>query len=219
MFAIMILGVGLTMAAALFPAAMKINHTSTAGVIGEIAAENGLAVAKARLAHPLFPPVPTDRPLTEVTATVGANNLKYPLPETGHAGDPWKRGCVVLARPVRQPVANDYLLVVVSYTKTAESAQAKVEQLNCTVETGKTEFTVAGSDRDKLEKGAPVIGRGGEWARIVDVDFAAGTAFLDRPLNTALAGGQDVKDPFIVHEEGPGELVGTYVLMTRTGLK
>ncbi len=146
LIAIAILGVGITMAAALFPTAIKQNQRSANDTIGMIVAKNALAVVKARLtAGDLNSAGINDTELKSLGNGTGAEylgvlsdlELTYPVPReprasfmedvvTGVGGDWWDdagtlrhkalRGAVVLGREMT-PGANDYQFVIVSFAK------------------------------------------------------------------------------------------------------
>ncbi len=117
-----VLAIGMTMAAALFPAAIKLNEQSTRDSVGTIVATNGLAMARAVI-HPGTGPGqfnPNNHELrlvedTECQAFSDPNFLKYrPDPSA-----PTTRGVLVLGRPL----AHGWQLVVVSYDMTTTDNQ------------------------------------------------------------------------------------------------
>ena len=137
LIAIAILGVGITMAAALFPTAIKQNERSANDTIGMIVAKNALAVAKAKVTV-ADPNVAT---IGDNFQDIGAGGLEllteadltYPVPRQpaedfdGGPGEPndWNdtqdrplalRGAVVLGRRF-DPSRNDFQLVIVSFAK------------------------------------------------------------------------------------------------------
>ena len=202
MFAIVILGVGLTMAAALFPAAMEFHQSSSTQQIGGIAAENGLAIAGTSLHHPLG----TGSSLADVTSKLGPAERKYPFSING------PRGCVVLARQMRSGV-NDYLVVVVGYTKSDAGASVNAASLSgVTVPAGATTFTVQSGQAAGVETGGVIVGPDGSYATVAGVD---GTRVeLESPLSRK----NDVSNPVSVYESGDGTLLGTIVRTSRMAL-
>lgn len=113
-----VLAIGMAMAAALFPAAIKLNEQSTRDSVGTIIAQNGLAIARAVLTRgdfnstdPNYPDLLLLRPLDGAAAFQTNPNL---LLYQGDPNDgPTTRGFLVLGRSlgtVRQ-------VVIVSYDK------------------------------------------------------------------------------------------------------
>jgi len=142
-----IMGIGLAMAAAIFPAALKQTEGSYNDLVGTMIAENGLAVARNRLAHlewdpdaaPAlidgFNPDPNDKfekieqcelaypPEDEVTDALDAMD---PGPEDKDGNEDTEfylaketlRGAVVLVvKPDPSSEANDYVLISIAYEK------------------------------------------------------------------------------------------------------
>lgn len=206
MFAVMIIGIGLTMVAAAFPAGVEMNQSSTANVIGMMAARNGLALAKARLTHPLSG---VGSNLQDITDRFGEKDLTYPIADDSDQADDRLSGWRIFAR--RYGDRNDYLLVIVAYTKSKTKDEISVTRLSGSVEEGQTKFSSSELHADMLN--AAVIGPDGGWARIDEVD-PGDAARLSRRLRDD----EDVSDPYVVHEDGE-PLRGTYVLTTRTGLR
>ena len=108
LIAIGILGVGLTMSAALFPAGLKANKGTADDLKGTIVCKNGLAIARRVLRQS---DIPTDGSMvdrTNVIKTACSEDVQY----AGDAGV----GYFVLARQVKADT-NDYQLVVIAYRK------------------------------------------------------------------------------------------------------
>ena len=206
MFAIIITGVCLAMLAGAFPAALKMNQSSFATVMGNMITENGLAIAEMKLTHPL----PTGGQLTDVTSRLGDTDHYYPT------GDDSRRGFRILAR--RMSAGNDYLLVLVAYEKTESSNQVKTLHLSETVDADSTTFS-AGDEGDKFQPNGVVVADTGQWAAVESVD--GNTVKLDRPLNTQ----DSVTGLTVIYEtnsSGNALVVmnpGTRVLSVRTSLR
>ena len=118
-----VLAVGLSMAGALFPAAIKHTQGSTNDLIGMHICQNGLAVALTRLTHPLrygtwaFQKVGTQ--FRDCTPQLGAADCQYPVKQDAAAADS-VQGYALLARHATTSLNdNDYQLVLISYAKTA----------------------------------------------------------------------------------------------------
>jgi len=108
MIALAILGVGLSMLMAVFPAAIELNKDSTADVLGTIICQNGLAITKSSLMHPVGGVGPN---FTTNVLPLGSLDTSYPV------GDGNMRGFLVLARQMDRS-RNDYQLVIIAYVKT-----------------------------------------------------------------------------------------------------
>ena len=246
LIAIGILGVGITMAAALFPTAIKQNQRSANDTIGMIVAKNALAVVKARLTAATAVSIssPTLEPVTELTEA----DLTYPVPREPRLNFPgdWDgvplrpvalRGAVVLGRQIAG--VNDFQLVIVSFAKqhSANTIEA-VGPVNATIVQQPTwdwaELRVTGSadERASLQRGGVVIfGDDGAFARIRAVQPGSGVAVLDRKFDNDDLAGLNAQDIWLIVERydtppaAPApDVVGawspvTSVLVTRTALR
>lgn len=184
LIAIAILGVGITMAAALFPTAIKQNQRSANDTIGMIVAKNALAVVKAKVTATAatladnFQDIGT-APLDLLTEA----DLTYPVPRQpadafngdppGEPNDWWDdsgqdrplalRGAIVLGRQMT-PGANDYQLVIVSFAKqrSANTIEAvPVSSSDTTIvqqpDWEWAELRVTGSAAASLQRGGVVV--------------------------------------------------------------
>lgn len=107
-----VLAIGMTMAAALFPAALKLNELSTNDSIGTIIAQNGLAISQAVLDPSDFPDPNNDPNLGEPNCQAfraDPNLLQYRPDPSAPAST---RGFLVLGRRLKD---NTCQLVIVSY--------------------------------------------------------------------------------------------------------
>ncbi|MFW5839960.1 MAG: type II secretion system protein, partial [Planctomycetota bacterium] len=208
MFAIILLGVCLAMVAGAFPAALEMNDQSFAMVLGGIITDNGLAVAKASLEHPVAGA--GSGQLVDVTSRLGGDDVTYP---TGSDG---RRGFRVLTRRMAGD-ANDYLLVIASYEKTKAAHEIKTEHFPVNVDAGAESFST--SDPGKFQPNGVVISDSGPWAYIKSID--GGKVTLERPLSRD----EDVSGLTLVYEvsgsDSPISVMnpGTTVLVSRTGLR
>ncbi|MDY6913529.1 MAG: prepilin-type N-terminal cleavage/methylation domain-containing protein [Planctomycetota bacterium] len=222
MISIAILGIGLTMAAALFAAAINRNESSVDDAIGTIICENGLAVAKARLVN-------GDLAVgnLSIASQLTEPDLAYPVPRTpaGSYPDDWNgsrpsspRGCLVIGRRL-DSTRNDYQLIVVSYAKIDSANTVETETLTSSIGDNDENFTITGIlEADCLKLlGSPVIDTdSGRFATITGVSGT--TAYLDHAIGEAANG------PIVIVEKNGGSIVGTRspamsVLVTRTGLR
>ena len=220
LIAIAILGVGITMAAALFPTAIKQNQRSANDTIGMIVAKNALAVVKARLTAASI----ISSTLTPVGGLTEAD-LTYPVPREPRANFPgdWDgvplrpvalRGAMVLARRIQpdpanlDPNRNDFQLVIVSFAKqrSVNTIEA-VGPVNATIVQQPTwdwaELRVTGSadERASLQRGGVVIfGDDGAFARIRAVQPGSGVAVLDRKFDDGDLAGLNAQDIWLIVE-------------------
>jgi len=203
LIAILILGVGLSMAAAIFPAAMTYNIQWANTVLGNIVCQNGLSIARAKLQHGDFGVTVSEKPM--------AADGNYPA---GSAND--EVGFKIFGRQIEQD-KNDYQLVVVAYRKAASSNVVSVKSLSPSaieqLEDGRTRLTFAsGAD---LQVGSPVISKGdGAYARIVAVDGAVAALDHSVPSGSLTAG------VFVIFESNRTDKgsPAIAVLSTRTSL-
>jgi prepilin-type N-terminal cleavage/methylation domain-containing protein len=204
-----ILGVGLTMVMAVFPAALDTNKDSTDDTLGTIICENGLSVMKAELTHPLSPVSSSLQPGTGVA--VGAGDRTFP---TGDANR--LRGFLALVRQVTSG-QNDYQFVIISYLKASTASTVQAVALGATVEANAITFN-AGSAAN-LRLGSPVIDPlTGAYAKIVS--FAGTIVTLDHPIDIA-RGTAPISNPLVIVETGSGGPLGpaNHVLVARAALR
>ncbi len=231
-----ILGVGLAMVMAIFPAAVEVNKDSTADVLGTILCENGLAVVRASATTPLVMNPTTgaeNNVFTTSVVSLGWRDLAYP------SGDGNVRGFLVLARQP-DPSRNDHHLVIVAYRKSdyrntvypVALRSARFDPNLGTNDANATYFFVTNKFGDEtrfLKVGSPVIDPAtGAYATILAVSGTV--AVLDRPVggpSTAIA------NPLVIVEcqpgtqpaEVPNKLVSTgvspatFVMTARTALR
>ncbi len=132
LISIAIMGVGLTMAAALFPSAIKENEKSFNSSTGTLIAQNGLAIAKAVLQESTVtwdPINPSDLvriadESTLGTALISLEDQHYPMGtiNTSLGPDEKMRGFVLLGRQIE--TTGTQLLIAVSYSRFQNDAVA-----------------------------------------------------------------------------------------------
>ena len=233
--AIAILGVGMAMAAQLFPAGLLANEYSGKDLIGTIISRNGIAIAKARLTHPLTRddgnPWPdntselglaicsnqSDDPDDDDEETNDGNMRRFPI-DFQNAN----RGFLALARPAVNKNTNDYLIVIISYRKSPAGGDVGLESL-VGGESDESKATIkfeglTGEEVERIQVGSPVIlDADGTHARIVEKTVSDDgddvTVLLDRPLDN---GTQDVH---VVYEENAVTSPAMAVVAARTSLK
>ena len=104
-----ILGVGLTMSAALFPAGLEANKNSANDLLGTMICQNGLAMAKARVTTLHLPTIDCVE-LHRIDGLFTSAELKYPYGSDGNTA------FFVLGRQIITG-KNEYDLTVIAYQK------------------------------------------------------------------------------------------------------
>ena len=182
MLAMIILGIGAAMAAALFATAIKQSQGSVNSVQGTIICDNALALAEAMLR--------ADTPgLENNTFGVVADENTFtaiPLASQHYAGGN-AMGFVLLGRMIADNgdgVGEGYELIAVSYAKKDAGNTVTLQTIRGTlsgdiVKREPCTFQVS-ADMENVRLGSPLIRPGGGFAVIVAVDKDAGTVGLDR---------------------------------------
>jgi len=223
MIAILIFGIGLTMAAGLFPAALKLNKSSTANVIGTIIGENALAIAQARLTHGDVPTTMERLDDREIGGKplIGLRDRTYPVSDSDSQAENQRvMGYLLLGRKLSADVErNDYLLVAVSYRKndpdnTVELYEADNIDITDYEDVSKADF---GNDiPNKVTQNAVIIFEDGRYAYITGLG-PNGVAVLDRRLPA------DKADGWVPYEKEDGGVTRSSpvmaVVVTRTALR
>ena len=223
LIAIGIMGAGLAMAAALFPAGMVASEDSFRDITGTIICQNGLAITKARLRYD-----PTGQQVQGPNSAMGTGGMIGTFvdgtallleDETHYPMGLWepdksRRGFLLLVRKSSSGIANHMFGMLalsyqlspangtpIHYTVTAESVPGNDSQLGFS----------SGTDMDYVTPGSPVIvASTGAYASVVDCDRDNKKATVDRPFPEAH--GQSV---FVVCEDvGGGSLAPTSPGMT-----
>lgn len=204
LIAIGILGVGLTMAAALFPVGIEANRNSANDLMGTLVCENGLALAKATLRRSQ---VDQDGQFRQ--CAIDPANQQYPIDAESYMG------FFVLARTVNYAV-NDYELLVVSYRRHPEGGNVTLRQAEGTSstdgDTGTGYFNF--SDSRYAQVGSPIMVRDAHYiSRAKIVALNEKNATLDVPLKP---GGVSV---YVVHQEDVPRSPGMRAMSIRTSLR
>jgi len=214
----MILGIGLSMAAAVFPAAMTYNKRSADQILGGIMCRNAMTIARVVLKSS----GPWTNALTR--AAISEEELRY-------AGQQ-DMSCMVLVRrcttgtapptpPAPSTPENDFHLVVVAYRKQSGHPVTLQTFTGARVDNhGDVSLLQVPKDKAQyLQPGAPFINLAtGEYAMIVAVvpsytDTTA-AAVLDRRAEIVTGD----KNVGLVHEDGASASPVLTVLATRTPL-
>jgi len=181
LIAIGLLGVGLLMAACLFPAGVQANVHSADDLLGTLICQNGLALAKARLNTTDV----TSPYYTDLSPIFAPADLLYP-----HGSDEGE-GFFVLgcnASPT-DPASNDYQFTVIAYQKHRDGGAVLLKTAVGTAMPGKGKdadtgrFLFKNGSESVAQVGATMVvtepGRTGR-VRIVSID--GNEATLSRPL-------------------------------------
>ena len=205
LIAIIVMGIGLTMAAALFPAAMKETETSINDVNGTIIAANGMDIAAGVLAADStdFP-----APDTWYVFADADNTSIIPAGLQQYSGEP-NRGFVILGRQLAAG-RNEYQLVSIAYWKNAGGDVTAEELSGFAVDpndtTGLTVTHVGGG----LRVGSPVIAPNGKFAVILSVNDDGTEGYLDRRLDSS------DNTAWVVHEAGMNTKSPAIATLVRT---
>ncbi|MFW6146748.1 MAG: type IV pilus modification PilV family protein [Planctomycetota bacterium] len=210
LIAIGVLATGMSMVAAVFPAALSETQQSVNDVIGGNICDNALAIARARLRHdPINPPFGGGS--LEKSSGLGLD-ANYP---SGTADAP--RGFILLGRQM-EAGANDYQLVVVAYGLRGTGDTANLAARTATVSNHpdrEDRMRATFDNTDNLQVGSPVIFRAdGQFAWIVGLDGA--TAVLNAEEDSLPTGDNAV---YVLFEPGgPARSPATYVQSVWTAL-
>jgi len=200
--AIAILGVGMTMAAALFPAAVKQLEYAMRDITGTVICQRGLDVARTVL-DPNGSDIPTldlsspDSGLSSwfvadpnhITARFGdPDNPNCALYYDPHHEGRTNKGFVLLARRVSANPSDGYMMLVAAYwRKVSTGTIAAVRLTGDLVAAGDTRVINGAAC---LQVGSPFIdATTGQFAIITAVSTDQSSGTLDRPINN-LAGGR-----------------------------
>ena len=206
MMAIGILGIGMVMAASVFPAALKENQLSNDDVIGEMICKNGLNMGKIHYT------VATVTSTTFDTEVVEAAYGNYPI-----GPDNTSLGYALLARKIDDDpdCQNEgYQLVCAAYRKRG-GVDKTIFWSSVTVNSVQVVDSVSVvTVTESLRVGSPFILRGtGEYATITKVDGSTAT------LNCKLEGIAVGNEAYLLFEQDESEYSpAIFVMSTRTGL-
>lgn len=207
-----ILGVGLTMSAALFPAGLDANKDSANDLLGTMICQNGLAIAKAKV-KTFHVPGTSFTFLSDPGAGVFTPaELQYPY------GSGEETGFYVFGRRIEAD-KNEYELLIIAYQKHPNGGEVALQPAKGNAfnkgGTGKFDFSAG---KDYAQVGAMMIitmspsGYNGA-ARIVSMEGS--TADLDRPLTPKTDRRVEVK---ILYQEGVPTSPILGVMSSRTSL-
>jgi prepilin-type N-terminal cleavage/methylation domain-containing protein len=206
--AIAIMGTGLLMAAALFPAAIRETRSSTVNSVGVMMCENSIDAVRLSLKDVDYSV--TGSAFVSVTAAIG-NDAK------------WLSGATmstqVLLRQVPSAVSNDYQVVAVSCALSNTSKTLDCRAVDVALENvgdGTSKITVPAGSEGLLALRSPVVLPDGSWTTIVGKNGS--TAFLD----TWFSPQPTVKVWLFAEKEGSNYSPvspALSVMVTRTALK
>jgi len=224
LIAIGLLGICVTMAAGLFPVAIKEHEKSVRNTIGTTICENALACVRAARNGPKLRANCTrlwDLPSPSVTTPLPSG---WPPPEV--QGDwvfdkqdlAWKpdreKGCIVLGREIG---GNDYQLIAVAYTKA--DALNSVESTTFGVDNpGENLMSLTTTDKPEVLRAGNVVIVPGSAQYALITSVSGDTAELDRPIT--VPGGSVIT---LIEKDTLGDIVPRNpviaVMSTRTGLR
>jgi prepilin-type N-terminal cleavage/methylation domain-containing protein len=196
-----VLGIGLVMVIAVFPAAVEINKDSTNDVMGTMICENSLNMVKVTLRR------------AEVTDTLSFGvggypsltdtNMSYPTGDSNLA-----RGSIVLARRVSAN-PNDFQFVIAAFTKNNPLHYVRAHVLTgASFDANYMAFSAidvknAAGNPTWLKIGSPVIDPArGDYANIVGFTNIGGnnwTVYLNHPLDRSRPG-IIINNPIVIAE-------------------
>jgi len=201
LLALGILAIGLSMAAALFPAAIRLNEQSGQDSIGTIVAENGLAVAQTMLHNSAI-----NQTAGSLVCVVDESMASPPIDrELQHylydpsAPGAATRGFVVLGRRLdTADPSGPVQLVIVSYNK--QSSANIVNALSTTFSTTTSNGVTVAALGTIAPIGSPlIVAADGSWAKIIDRDSSdpsnPNKGTLDRALSATGGGAFVIVDP------------------------
>ena len=222
MIAIGILGIGMTMIAAIFPAAIRENEISTNSTLGKIICENGLTLGRLALTADVGnngtassdPAIPSE--VYSDMLKVFANEGKTDVLDIGAQHYPYgenesRLGFVLLARKANK----GYQLVTVAYRKAEAAGTVTAKSITCKV----ISTTITNASGAELRVGSPLIDRiTGKYATIVATNPDGTTGTLDQLIGTAGTSGY-----YVIIETKQGQVgkrsPAIATIATHTGLR
>jgi Tfp pilus assembly protein PilV len=207
-----VLAVGMTMAAALFPAAIKLNEQSTNDSLGTIIAENGLTMAKAMLKAS-----DANEPNLKVLDLADPNFQLYGYdPNDPNTGPP-TRGFVVLGRQLDANATAQ--LVIVSYNKRSPGNTVMARPVNIINVTTSSGGAIIVTLDDDAPVGTPlIVARNGSYAKIIDRDPANPTILRMGVLDHAIEA-QPTEAAWVIDESGLAKSPAMAVLVANVMLE
>jgi len=164
LIALGILAIGMSMVAALFPAAMEFNRRSTNSTLGTMICENGMVLSEmaitaeiigAQIPHYGTPQEQSDE--LSIYADEQSANVKHLTKVQQHypTGDAESRtGFAMLARKI-SPAGTTYQIVTVAYRKTDKDNTVALKQINCSI-SGRN---ITSASPANLRIGTPLINK------------------------------------------------------------
>ena len=200
LIALGILVIGMSMVAAIFPAAMEFNRASTNSTLGTIICENGLVLSEMTLTAEIVGDSVVLQAYVDDAHLPDAEHLYYLTKAQQHYPtdtEDSRTGFVMMARKV-SATGSTYQLVTVAYRKTEKSNTVALVPITCSI-SGR-DITLSGANNTSLRIGTPVINRAtGQYA------------FVDSINSTGTAGTLDIDPAKRSMPDG-----SSYVLLERT---
>lgn len=212
-----VLAIGMTMAAALFPTAIKLNEQSNRDSVGTLIAANGLAIAKAMLLGSQV----TDPNLAIIadgnhTSAIPLNLQYYTYDPNDPNTWPPTRGFLVLGRPLN----GTYQLVIVSYDmyspgNTVTAKLVQIARLDPPAVGGAPLVTLG----DSAPVGSPlIVAKNGSYAMITGRD-PNDLGNLNKGLLDHMIDAQTNDDAWVIEESGVAKSPAMTVLVGETTLE
>ena len=203
-----ILAIGMAMVAAIFPAALEFNRSSTNNTLGTIICENGLVLSELALTTEIIDKAYGEDPKLTIFADdknkshLNEKQQHYPT-DVGSA----RTGFVMMARKIPDPDDPEkgatYQLITVAYRKTKKGNTAALVEVSCTIEDGKE---ITASPKNTMKIGTPLINRDtGEFAIVnsINDDGTKGTLDID-PDERNTSGIENGSSYYVLVEQGTG---------------
>jgi prepilin-type N-terminal cleavage/methylation domain-containing protein len=181
-----ILAIGMSMVAAIFPAAMEFNRDSTNKTLGGIICENGLILSELALTSEAvtaaldksgtpsrFLVLADDRSGNDVH--ISKDERRYPTGDTDS-----RTGFAMMARKI-STTGSTYQLITVAYRKTAANNTVGLVPVSCTFEPSPNQHIIKSvSPTSSLKIGTPLINRDtGQFAFVDSIHANGGSGTLN----------------------------------------
>ena len=179
MLALGILAIGMSMVAAVFPAALEYNRASNNSTLGTIICENALVLSEMMLTAEIVADSTQLNVYVDDLHLPDATHPYYLTKAQQHyptGDDPARTGFVMMARRMTA-TSNTYQVVTVAYRKSDKDNTVALYPVSCSV-SGKN---VSGADQAYLRIGSPLIDRAtGQYAFIESISTDGKSGTLDR---------------------------------------
>jgi len=187
LIALGILAIGMSMVAAIFPAAMEFNRRSTNSTLGTIICENGLVLSEMALTVEVIGDsqqllIYADEQSSHVTHLTKAQQ-HYPTDDVES-----RTGFAMLARKT-SATGNTYQLVTVAYRKTDKDNTVELVPISCSI--SDRDITLSGANNTCLRIGTPLINKAtGTFAFVdsINSDGTKGTLDIDPNVRSVPSG-------------------------------